>query len=86
MKNGMAAGILMVSKAFDIPLAVRILSIADTYDALISSRSYKEAVSHAETIKIIGQDQNKAFDPELIRIFLEEHKAFEKLSLEHYGT
>jgi HD-GYP domain-containing protein (c-di-GMP phosphodiesterase class II) len=57
-----------------IPLAARIVAIADVYDALSSRRVYKEAYSHEKCVAIIRAEANKKFDPDLVRVFLEiEH-------------
>ena len=54
-----------------IPLAARVLCIADVYDALTSQRSYKRAYSHEEAIDIMRQDVGTQFDPALFPIFEE---------------
>ena len=36
-----------------IPLAARLMAVADVYDALISERVYKPAYSHEQAVKII---------------------------------
>jgi putative two-component system response regulator len=56
----------------DIPLAARILGICDVYDALTSSRVYKEAWTHEETEKTIRDAAGKQFDPDLVDIFFED--------------
>lgn len=66
-------------KGEDIPLAARIVAIADVYDALNSPRVYKEAWSHEKTIDYMGDSSGTQFDPELIKILLEEEKQFEKI-------
>lgn len=53
----------------DIPLAARIMSIADVYDALKSERCYKKSYSHEESCKIIIADNGKLFDPDLVDVF-----------------
>jgi len=63
----------------DIPLAARIVSIADVYDALNSPRVYKEAWSHQKTVEFMANGSGTQFDPELIKIFLKEEKNFELL-------
>jgi len=65
-------------KANEIPLQGRIMAIADVYDALVSKRSYKPALSHAEAVDIITKNCGKHFDPELIKVFLLCEKDFEK--------
>ncbi len=54
-----------------IPLSARIMAIADVYDALRSKRVYKEPISHEESLKIIREESGKAFDPEIVEVFLE---------------
>jgi len=53
-----------------IPLHGRIMAIADVYDALISERPYKKAMTHDEAIKIITEGRGTHFDPVLIDLFL----------------
>lgn len=52
-----------------IPLAARIVSIIDVYDALRTSRPYKEAYSHEKALTIMEQ-MDGAFDPTLFKIFI----------------
>jgi len=56
----------------DIPLAARIVSICDVYDALTSKRVYKEAWSYEETIEAMLEGRGTQFDPDLLDIFLRE--------------
>jgi putative two-component system response regulator len=53
-----------------IPLAARILALADVYDALTSERCYKRAFSHAESRQIILEGAGKHFDPAIVQAFL----------------
>jgi putative nucleotidyltransferase with HDIG domain len=52
-----------------IPLAARVLCIADVYDALTSQRSYKRAFTHDEAIEIMRKDVGTQFDPALFPVF-----------------
>jgi len=54
----------------EIPLAARIVAIADNFDALISKRSYKNAWSEEEVYAYLRSQSGKFFDPELVEIFL----------------
>ena len=54
----------------NIPLAARIMAIADCYDALISERPYKDAYSHDEAIELIKDAKGKHFDPDIVDTFL----------------
>jgi putative two-component system response regulator len=52
-----------------IPLAARIVSIADVYDALRMERSYKPAVDHKTTVEKMMESKSTQFDPSLIEVF-----------------
>lgn len=54
-----------------IPLAARLISVADVYDALISERIYKRAVPHDEAVAIIFQGRGSQFDPDMVDAFIE---------------
>ncbi len=56
-----------------IPLAARIVSLADVYDALRMKRSYKVAFSHEKACEILEEGENTHFDPNLCKVFLENH-------------
>lgn len=60
----------------EIPLSARIMALADVYDALRSKRVYKEAFSHEESCTIIEAGSGNHFDPLLVKIFHDNHKAF----------
>jgi putative two-component system response regulator len=62
-----------------IPLAARIVSIADVYDALRMKRSYKPAYSHEIAVQKILEWKGSHFDPALIDIFVQVAPTFEKL-------
>lgn len=66
-------------KAEEIPFYVRVLSVADVYDALTSVRPYKEAFSHEQAIAIMVEDRGKFFCPEIFDIFLAHQDDFRKL-------
>lgn len=53
-----------------IPLAARIVAVADVYDALTSRRVYKDAFSHDVAHDIIVEDSGKHFDPQVVEAFL----------------
>jgi putative two-component system response regulator len=53
----------------DIPLEGRLMAIADVYDALISQRPYKEAMSTDEAERIIIEGKGTHFDPVLVDVF-----------------
>ena len=53
----------------NIPLEGRLMAIADVYDALISERPYKKALSHEEACRIIEDGSGSHFDPVLVDVF-----------------
>lgn len=67
----------------DIPLAGRLMAIADVYDALISKRVYKDAFSHEKAVAIITDGKGSHFDPHLLEIFLEIQETFRQIAIEH---
>lgn len=56
-------------KGTEIPLAGRIMAIADVYDALVSPRPYKDPFTHAQAVDIILCGRGTHFDPVLVDVF-----------------
>ena len=54
----------------EIPIAGRIVALADVYDALVSRRVYKGAWSETTTLNYIKDQSGKLFDPEVVDAFL----------------
>jgi len=54
----------------DIPLMARILCIADSFDAMISRRSYKQSYSIEFTLNVVAEESGKQFDPKLAEVFI----------------
>jgi len=54
-----------------IPLMARILSIADAYDAMLSPRPYRPALSPDEAQRTLQGGAGSQWDPHLIRVFLD---------------
>jgi HD-GYP domain-containing protein (c-di-GMP phosphodiesterase class II) len=67
----------------DIPLAARLMSLADMYDALVSERVYKESWSHESACKEIMNLSGTHFDPNLVHAFVLEQEAFYKIALKY---
>ena len=55
-----------------IPLGARIFAIADVYDALTSDRPYRNAMAHDEAMRLIDEQDGRAFDPDVIAAFTAE--------------
>ena len=56
----------------DIPIEARIVALADVFDALSSSRSYKSAWPEERVLEEIQELSGTHFDPELVDIFMDE--------------
>lgn len=54
-----------------ISIASRIISIADSYDAMAQTRSYHRSKTHAQIMPILHQETGVKHDPHLMRIFCE---------------
>ena len=54
----------------EIPIGSRIISIADAYEAMISERPYKLAMTHQEAVVELRRQRGVQFDPELVDVFL----------------
>ncbi len=53
----------------DIPLASRLIAVADSYDAMTSMRSYRKAVSAKEAWQELCRCSGSQFDPEAVKAF-----------------
>jgi putative two-component system response regulator len=54
-----------------IPLEARIAAIADVFDALMSDRPYRPAMTVAEAAAVMREGRGRHFDPELLDAFLD---------------
>jgi putative two-component system response regulator len=50
-----------------IPLSARLMAVADVYDALISVRPYKQAMTHTEALAFIRAGSGSHFDPRVVQ-------------------
>lgn len=62
----------------NIPLAARIVALADVYDALTSTRVYKAAYSHGEARELIVKGKGDQFDPDIVDAFLRQESEFKE--------
>jgi HD-GYP domain-containing protein (c-di-GMP phosphodiesterase class II) len=65
-----------------IPIEARIMALADVYDALISSRSYKRHWTHQEAVAEIHSKKGMHFDPLVVDAFLLEEGNFMRVAAE----
>ena len=54
----------------EIPLAARIFSVADVWDALLSNRPYRKAWTRDQAANYLRELRGKQFDPEITDLFL----------------
>ena len=54
----------------DIPIGARILSVVDCFDALVSDRPYRPAMSAAAAVEIIRERRGTMYDPRVVDTFL----------------
>lgn len=70
----------------DIPIAARLMAVADVYDALISRRVYKDGMAHEQAVAIIAEGSGKHFDPEMVDAFMELHDEFRSIAARFADT
>ena len=63
----------------DIPLAARIVSVADVFDALTSKRVYKEAIPAVEAAQMIEDQSGRQFDPAVVAAFVARFQEFQQV-------
>jgi HD-GYP domain-containing protein (c-di-GMP phosphodiesterase class II) len=53
----------------DIPIAGRIVAVADVFDALTSDRVYRPAMSVGDALQILHEGRARQFDPKVLDAF-----------------
>ena len=66
-----------------IPLAGRLMALADVFDALINRRVYKPAFSIANATEMIREGRGKHFDPEVVDAFLGAVEEFQIIAKQY---
>ncbi len=66
-------------KGEEIPLAARILAIADVFDALVSERQYKKGMTLDQAFGIMEKERGNSFEPVLLDVFLESKEELAEL-------
>ena len=57
-------------KGAQIPLGARIVAVADTYDAIVADRVYREGRTHREAMAILKSERGEQFDPSVVDAFV----------------
>lgn len=64
----------------DIPIGSRIIAVADSFDAMVTRRTYKSAITFESAIEELLIESHKQFDKNIVDSFLDIIKDREKLS------
>ena len=54
----------------DIPLGARVIAVADTFDAITSTRSYRSAARHRKALEILKKEAGTQLDPAAVAAFM----------------
>lgn len=79
-------GYLEGLKGAEIPLAARIVSVADVFDALSSKRVYKDAIRSDQAKAMICEGSGTQFDPAIVTAFEETFDKIEAFSAEQHSV
>jgi putative two-component system response regulator len=66
----------------NIPIAGRVVALVDVYDAVVTDRPYRKAMSHDEVVVLIVSGSGTHFDPDVVAAFTRLAPAFRRLSEE----
>jgi len=69
-----------------IPLAARIMAVADVFDALTSPRVYKPAFPLDKALAIIDEGAGKQFDPKCVEVFMEALPEVKLILKKYHGS
>ncbi len=61
----------------EIPLAARVVALADAYEAMTSSRQYDRQLSHQQAMHAVIQEASRHFDPLVVDAFLASEQEFD---------
>jgi putative two-component system response regulator len=67
----------------EIPLAARIASLADVYDALVCARVYKAALPYSQAMVVIREGRGTQFDPVLTDLVMGLEDEFREIAQQH---
>jgi putative two-component system response regulator len=67
-------------KGDQIPVAARLMAVADVYDALISKRVYKPAFPHEQAVSMIRESRGTHFDPDVCDAFVDHGERFREIA------
>lgn len=65
----------------EIPIGARIIAVADTFDAITSTRPYRRARTHREALAVLAADSGSRLDPTAVRAFVGHYSDSRPLAL-----
>jgi len=65
----------------DIPIPARLMAVVDVYDALISRRAHKKALSHDKAVRIMIKERGTHFDADMLDAFVDIQEEFRAITL-----
>ena len=57
-------------KGQQIPIGARIVAVVDAYEAMVSGRPYRKAISHKAALEELRRNAGQQFDPEIVEQFI----------------
>jgi len=63
-------------KEGDIPVAARLFTVCDVWDAVTTDRPYRDAMPRDEAIEVIRDGAGASFDPDIVNLFLDNLDSF----------
>ncbi len=66
-------------KGEEIPVAARVVALADVYDALTSNRCYKTGWPEDQVLDYIEGERNKHFDPDIVETFMDIYEVIKAI-------
>ncbi|MBP5701779.1 MAG: HD domain-containing protein [Lachnospiraceae bacterium] len=70
-------------KGEEIPLSARIMAVSDVFDALLSTRSYKNPFTFEQAMDIIKEGSGTSFDPAIVKLFVDNPERVKAIALEN---
>ena len=70
-------------KGDEIPMMARILAVADSYDAMLSNRTYRQGKSLEEVERILQEGSGTQWDPRVIDAYFKSREAIARISKQY---
>ncbi len=61
-----------------IPLTARIMTLADSFEAMREERQYRKSMTREQALECLRQEQGRTFDPYLVELFITNLPKFEE--------